>query len=120
MAGQTRNQLTPNEVVKNLLDLSRKLGELSDSLDQIEEDAVNAREDYTLAHSQAFIKAEGSVDLRKHKAIVETHKQRIAAELAEMHVRNTKRQLDTLKIRIEVGRSASAAVRAEAEFLRVR
>lgn len=120
MGQPIRNQLTPNEVVLQLLELSRRLGQISDSMDQVEEEAVNAREDYTMAHSKAFLAAEGPMDIRKHKAIEATHVERVAAELAEAKVRGTKRQIDTLKVRIDIGRSASAAVRAEAEFLRVR
>jgi hypothetical protein len=115
-----RNEIDPNQVVLNLLALARQIQELSDQLDQIEEDAVNAREDFTLAHAKAFLRAEGPMDIRKYTAIEQTHVERIQAELAETKVRGMKRQIDTLKTRIDVGRSAAALVRAESELLNVR
>lgn len=107
------NELTPNGVVSGLLELSRELAELSKGLDKIEADAVNAREDFTLAHAEAYLRAEGPVETRKAIAITETHDERLAADLAEAIVRGRKRQLDSLKVRIDVGRSAAAALRAE-------
>lgn len=116
---QPRNELDANAIVHMLLELSRRMGDLADRMDQVEEDAVNAREDYTMAYAKAFISAVGSVDLRKQLAIEQTHAERINAESAEAKVRGMKRQAETLKTRVEVGRSAAALVRSEAEFLSV-
>ena len=106
-------ELTPNGVVSGLLRLSQELANLSKDLDDLEADAVNGREDYTLANARAFLSAEGAMDLRKATAIVATHHERLAAETAEALVRGRKRQLDSIKVRIDVGRSAAAALRAE-------
>jgi hypothetical protein len=114
------SELTPNTVVSGLLKLSQELADLSRDLDQLEADAVNSREDYTLAMSKAFLSAEGAMDLRKHQAIVDTHAERLTAETAEALVRGRKRQLDSLKVRIDVGRSAAAALRAEIDLERAR
>lgn len=107
------SDLTPNQVVSGLLTLARELAELAADLDRIEADAVNLREDYTLAYSKAFLTAEGAVETRKHLAITETHAERLAAETAESVVRGRKRHIDTLRVRIDVVRSVAAAVRAE-------
>ena len=112
------DQLTPNSVVAGLLELSRELAVLSKGMDDLEADAVNAREDVTLANAQAFLAADGAMDLRKAQAIVATHHERLAAETAEALVRGRKRQLDTLKVRVDVGRSAAAALRAEIDLSR--
>jgi len=107
------NELTPNSVVSGLLELSRELAELSKDLDQLEADAVNSREDFTLAEARAFLRAEGAMDIRKRQAIIDTHNERLVAETAEALVRGRKRQIDSIKVRIDVGRSAAAALRAE-------
>lgn len=107
------SDLSPTSVVHGLLELSRELAELAKGLDKLEADAVNAREDFTLAHARAYLSAEGPVETRKAIAITETHDERLAADLAEALVRGRKRQLDSLKVRIDVGRSAAAALRAE-------
>jgi hypothetical protein len=113
-------EITPNQVVTGLMELARELARLSSDLDRIEVEAVNRREDYTLALSRAFLIAEGAMELRKHEAIVRTSPERLAAETAEALVRGRKRQLDSLKVRVDVGRSAAAAVRAEMDLERAR
>lgn len=107
------SELTPNSVVSGLMRLSQELADLAKDLDQLEIDAVNAREDLTLALAKEFLSAEGPVDYRKNVAIAETSALRLVAETAEALVRGRKRQLDTLRVRIDVGRSAAAALRAE-------
>ena len=105
--------LTATEVAAQLAKLSRQLDELVQEIGRAEIEAVNAREDFTLAHSKAFLRTEGAMDIRKHVAIESTHPQRLAAELAEATVRGLRRQIDSVKVRIDVGRSVGAAMRAE-------
>lgn len=106
--------LTSAGIARQLIHLSRQLDELVAEVEKVELESVNTREDYTCAHSQAFVAAEGAMELRKHTAVLETHEQRLAAELAETHVKGLKRRIETVKLRIELGRSLGAAVRAEA------
>lgn len=112
--------LTPTKIVSGLLDLARELASLSNDLDTLEVEAVNRREDLTLAAAKAFLAAEGPVDVRKNEALVATHVERLAAETAEALIRGRKRQLDTLKVRIDVGRSAATALRSEMNLDRIR
>lgn len=105
--------LNAHDIATTLGERSHELGKLVDELDAAERDAVNRREDYTLAYSRAFLSAEGSMDIRRHTATVETHDARIAAELAETAVRGLRRRVDTIRTRIDIGRSLGAAVRAE-------
>lgn len=108
------DQLTPNAVAQQLANLARQLDDLVDAIDDAEKRAVHSREDYTLAYAKAFLSAEGSMEIRKHLATEQTHDTRIAAELAEQLVKGIRRQIDTVRIRIDVGRSLGAALRAEA------
>jgi hypothetical protein len=96
-----------------LASLARQLDDLVKAIDHAEVSAVNAREDYTLALSQAFLKSEGAMDVRKYRSLADTHAERLAAELAEAVVRGLRRQIDSTKVRIDVGRSVGAAVRSE-------
>lgn len=114
------SDLTPTKIVQGLLDLARELATLSADLDKLEVDAVNSREDYTLALSKAFLAAEGPMDVRKHASIAATHSERLVAETAEALVRGRKRQLDTIRVRVDVGRSAAAALRLEMDLDRIR
>lgn len=106
-------QLTANDVALALAKLGRELDGLVTALERAETDAVNRREDFTLAHARAFLRAEGAMDVRKHQAIVDTHAERLAAETAEALVRGLRRQVDSVKVRIDIGRSVGVAVRSE-------
>ena len=106
-------QLTANGVAAQLAQLARELDDLVRRIGEAEREAVEKREDYTLAHSRAFLAAEGAMDMRKHEAIERTHDTRLAAEAAEAIVRGLRRQIDSVRIRIDVGRSVGAALRSE-------
>lgn len=105
--------LNAHEIASGLSELSRQLDELVAEIGEAERDAVNKREDYTLAYAKAFLAADGSMDIRRHTATEDTHDARLAAELAEQHVRGLRRRIDSVRTRIDVGRSLGAAVRAE-------
>jgi hypothetical protein len=53
------------------------------------------------------------MDVRKHQSIADTHAERLAAETAEALVRGLRRQIDSTRIRVDIGRSLGAALRAE-------
>lgn len=120
MVSSPRNEIDANRVVLNLLELSRQLQLLSDELDGLEERAVNAKEEYTVAYAKTFLASGGSVEVRKQTTLLATSEERLQAELAETLVKAHVRKIATLKVRIDVGRSAAALVRAESELLRVR
>lgn len=105
--------LTPNEVVIQLSKLARELDETVRLLGKEDREATEKRAAYDLAFSRAFMAASGSIDARKHQAVIDTHEQRLAADVAEEIVRHLRRRIDSIKIRIDVGRSYGAAVRAE-------
>jgi hypothetical protein len=110
------DQLTPNAVAQQLANLARQLDDLVDAIDDAEKRAVHAREDYTMHLAKSFLSAEGSMDIRKHLSTEQTHDTRLAAELAEQHVKAIRRQIESIRIRIDVGRSLGAALRAEASL----
>ena len=104
---------TPTEVALNLAKLARELDQTVRALESADRDATEKRAAFDLAFSRAFIGETGAIDQRKHLAIIETHQQRLAADVADAVVRHLRRQIDATKVRIDVGRSYGAAVRAE-------
>lgn len=113
--------LTPNSVVTGLMSLARELDRATQRLRSVEYQAVTAREHYSLAFAKALLRSEGSnAEIRKAEATGKTHEERIAAELAEAEVRISKEEIWTIKTRIDVGRSAAAALRAEIDLERAR
>lgn len=101
------------DVARGLANLARELDGTVNALQVADEDATRKRLAYELAFSKAFVAAEGSVDHRKHLAVIETHPLRDEAEVADSLVRHLRRRLDALRVRIDVGRSYGAAIRAE-------
>lgn len=110
-------ELSPTQVALELAHLSRQLQKLSDDQRPLEDDAVQAREAYTLAYAKRFMEEEGNNEERKQATIKMTHDLRIAAELAEVLVKMHIQQVNTLKKRIDIARSAAALVRAEWEII---
>lgn len=101
------------EVALQLAKLARELDDTVRSLEMADRDATEKRGAFDLAYSRAFLVAEGSMDIRKHAATVDTHDIRMAADVAEAVVRHLRRRVDAIKVRIDVGRSYGAAIRAE-------
>ena len=104
---------TATEVALNLARLARDLDQTVNALQSADLEATKSRALSDLEFSRAFIAAQGSVDQRKHLATVETHRQRLEADVHDAVVRHLRRRIDALKVRIDVGRSYGAAVRAE-------
>lgn len=113
-------ELTPTQVALILAEMSRELQRRADEQEPLETDAVHKREAYTLAYAKRFMSEDGNNEERKQRTIEMTHDLRLAAELAETLVKMHVQQINTLRKRIDVARSAAALVRAEAELMSVR
>lgn len=107
------DQLTAHDIAKRLAERSHELDDLVASLITAEREAINRREDHTLAYSKAFLRSDGAMDMRRHIATEQTHAERVAAELAEAEVRGIKRQIESVRTKIDVGRTLGATLRAE-------
>lgn len=106
---------TANDVSVELLRLGGALENVVDALCAADDDAVKAKLAYDLRFSKAYIVADGSIELRKHAALVETHEWRLRAELADVTVRNLRRKVESLRIQVDTTRSIGAAIRAETQ-----
>ncbi len=105
--------MTPAEIIRTLSTISREIDELTDELAVLDEAAVRARQEFKVAHARAFLNAEGSMDLRKQTAELETAGLQLSYELADQQHRAAVSQLRALRDRLEVGRSLGALVRLE-------
>lgn len=105
--------VSTNDIVRHLSELGRQLGGNVDALESADRQATEARHAANLAYSKAFLSAEGSVEQRKHLAVVQTERLAYEAEVAEAVVRHLKRRTDEIRERIGIGRSYGAAIRSE-------
>jgi hypothetical protein len=112
-AATTAVPANATDVALQLGRLARELDDTVRALEMADMDATEKRAAADLAFSRAFIGEIGSVDHRKHCAVISTNDQRLAADIADAVVRHLRRNLDAIKTRIDVGRSYGAALRAE-------
>lgn len=106
--------------VPSLIEIADRLGGLSRDLDRqtseaekLDREAVDTKHRYEIAYSRAFLSSTGSVDARKHHAVIATEVEKLDAEIAEQVLRACRARISTIKVQIETGRSLSAALRAE-------
>lgn len=105
--------LTPEAIVRRLVELSRMLDQATDDVDRLDDEAVRARAAHRVAYAEAFLKAEGPMDMRVQIATVKAEEKRFLLDIADQKVRACKERIRTIRDQIEVGRSLSAALRAE-------
>ena len=113
----TDGLLTPQQVVLQLSQLSRDLDHTVRLLKDADLDAVTKRHTADLAESHAYVQAEGSAELRKHLARIASERQEQEAVVAEAVVRYLRQRINAIGVRIDVGRSMGAALRAELSAL---
>lgn len=112
-------EMSPNQVALAMASLSRALQALQDEQKPLEEAAVEAREAYTKVYARTFLGEEGNNEERKQATLLRTSEERLAAELAETRVKMHIADINTLRKRIDIARSAAALVRAEWEITNV-
>lgn len=105
-------------VAQHLGDLAKELDSLVKEIGETDHIATVLREEYIRDYASAWRSAQGSVEARKQIALDLTRESRMAAETADCSVRDLRRKIDALKVRIDVGRSYGAAVRAEVELVK--
>lgn len=108
--------LTPARLLQNLADLSRRLDDTQRDLVAAEQAAVQTKHRADLAEAKAFISAEGSVEVRKRLALIETDAYRVDAELADAGVKATRSAMAVLRTKIDVGRTLVSATKVESAW----
>jgi hypothetical protein len=102
------------------MQLIKELNMLSDDLDQATEDMINAdfhatdaEQKYRIAYAKAFLEAQGTVSQKEQLTVIATSTERYDMEIAKQILRAAKANVDSVKNRIDVGRSLSALTRSE-------
>lgn len=105
---------TPIQVGELLGAIVSEMGKLVDELAAADMEATRAKAEYDRAVAIAFRQASGSIEARRHIATETCHGRRLAADEAASRVRSLRSRIKHLEVRIDVGRSFGAALRAEA------
>jgi hypothetical protein len=105
--------VNPNEVASHLLELARQLDAAVKELGRLDSAAVHARSRFEVTYADAFLSADGAMDMKKQRAILATEDEKYTAEMADHLVRVQRELIRAIGTRIEVGRTVSATVRSE-------
>ena len=102
------------------LRLGQRLDELHQIIERLrdaEETAIKARLLADVEESKEYLKAEGSIEARKHLARVACERLEFQALTAEAQVRHLVRLMKEAQLRVDAGRTYSADLRAELAVL---
>jgi hypothetical protein len=104
---------TPTDIARWLVELGRQLDAKVSEFARLGDDAAATRRDAEVAFARAFLQSDGPMDVRRQIAIGQAADKRFAADVAERKVAACKEAIKALHLKIDVGRTASANVRAE-------
>ena len=107
------SNVTPEQVINTLSVIGRDIDEATDEVARLDEAAVKARSAYKVAYAEAFLRTDGSMDIRRYTADIKSKDEFFALEIADQQHRAAVNQIKALRDRLEVGRSISVLVRLE-------
>lgn len=96
-----------------LADLSRELDEVVVEYDTFERESAQSDSEYEMAYARTFLALDGSMEIRKQQALLDTWQERLDKEMAEAQVRVCKQRINKLHAQLEVHRSINAAQRTQ-------
>ena len=104
---------SPTDIAKWLGQLIRQLDAKVAEYAQLSDEAAAARKHAEVSFARAFLGATGSMDLRRQIAMRDAADARFGADIADRKVAACKEAIRALHLKVDVGRTASANVRAE-------
>lgn len=107
------SNLTPQQVIETLTKISKDIDETTDEIALRDVEAVRARVAHKVAYARAFLSIDGSMDIRRYTAELETADTLLASELADQQHRAAVSSIRALRDRLEVGRSLGPLIRLE-------
>lgn len=107
------SNLTPHQVVETLTQIGKEIDAGTDDLHRLDEESVRARAAYKRAFAEAFLRSEGSMDIRRYTAELATADLFLEMELSEQRMRAVTSHLKALRDRLEIGRSLGPLIRLE-------
>jgi hypothetical protein len=85
--GRTVSNLTPQQVIDTLTKISKDIDDTTAEIAVLDEQAVRARALHKTNYARAFLNSEGSMDIRKYTADLNTSDSYLHLELAEQKLR---------------------------------
>lgn len=105
--------ITPDQVLAQLSYLANELQSQATQIEELDLDFITKRAYAKRVFAEAFLRAEGSNDVKRYQAELASADASWQMELAEQVLRAAKEQMRVIRDRIEVGRSMNAIIRME-------
>ena len=102
-----------NDVVRKLVILSQQLDAAQSEAAELGDAAVRAEGRAKVGFAKAFLSGDGSMEVRKHAALLATAEQQLDAAIANEKARAARERISVLRSQVEIARSIGAAQRAE-------
>lgn len=117
--------VTPTQVARDLLGLSRQLADATADFDDIEQAVVDAENAYVTAEAAAMLRSRHEEDLpnaglQKAWAVQQCAAEKLALDTAKAIVRARKVRIDALKTRVTIGQTVCNALQSELDLQRLR
>lgn len=106
---------TPNEIAHALIANGDTLRQVLDELREYDEQVSKAKGRFESAYYSVFLQSDGSNEVRKAKAVLQTTDEKLDLELAQVRHRASVEYVRYLRNQIDVLRTVSATVRSEME-----
>lgn len=105
--------VTPDQVIAQLKYLASELGKQANLIKEQDLDFIQKRAFYKRTYAEAFLRAEGSNDVKRYQAELASADASWQMELSEHVLRDYREQMRVIRDRVEIGRSMNAIVRME-------
>lgn len=105
--------ITPDQVLAQLSYLASELQSQANKIEELDLDFITKKAFAKRTFASAFLRAEGSNEVKRYQAELASSDAYWQMELAEQVLRAAKEQMRVIRDRIEVGRSMNAIIRME-------
>lgn len=106
-------EVTPDQVIAQLSHLANELQLQAARVEEMDLDFITKRAQAKRTYAEAFLRADGAMDMKRYQAELIASDATWQMELAEQVLRAAKEQMRVIRDRIDVGRSMNAIIRME-------
>lgn len=109
----TKPAYTFDNVVETLSQISQEVAELIEVIGEVDYELEQAKHIDKICFARSFMSLDGSMELRKQQATLDTESEALDVIIATAKMRAAKGRLEYLRMAFDTARSINAAKRAE-------
>lgn len=105
--------ITPGQILAQLSQLAHELQNQASKIEELDTEFITKRAYAKRTYAEAFLRAEGAMDVKRYQAELASSDATWQMDLAEQVLRAAREQMRVIRDRIEIGRSMNAIIRME-------